>query len=100
MIALVGACMLGPDDECKAQMLEVEAAYNASLQQASEKLPASIDQLMYGRGFLCEKLGRKYLFRFLSGRSLKSPLYCYRCGALNSITLVLCGGSVQNVRLV
>jgi len=29
-----------------AQMLEVEAAYNASLKEASEKLPASIDRLM------------------------------------------------------
>ena len=57
MIALVGACVLGPVDECKAQILEVEAAYNASLQQASEKLPASIDQLMCAQGFLCEGLG-------------------------------------------
>lgn len=68
-------------------MLEVEAAYNASLKEASEKLPASIDRLMCDRGPLC--VAPCFISCAVAGRSSRSLLYCSLFGELHSCFLFL-----------
>ena len=69
--------------DLQAHMLEVEAAYNASWEEASEKLSALIDRLMCVQSLISYVL--QWLPSGMEGMCSRSHLCCYRSGCAGAL---------------
>ena len=79
----------------QAHMLEVEAAYNASWEEASEKLPALIDRLMCVQSLISYVL--QWLPSGMEGMCSRSHLCCYRSGCAGALRSL---GALDELRCV